>query len=160
MFSHCLYGRHSDNVAPLAAVTIQNATAATGYLPSWVCDFDASRPSKLNETTGCWLFDFADSPQAIAIVAIVHSNFQSGMPIHIQANNSNVWNAPPLHEVIIMPSWHAGHFPPQPWLDLRAVAGAGAYRYWKIAILNPNPVPLAVGEVWLGTAIRQFPFQW
>ena len=159
MLSSIVYNRYSDNIAPSATITVQTGTAATDYPVTWVADFDASRPSKLNETTGAWLFNFG-SAKTIKLAAIFHANFQAGLEIRIQANATNVWTAPSLNVAVATPAWNAGRMPTQPWVDLRAVAGAGAYQYWRVAVLSANSVPLSVGDIWLGDAYRILNAQW
>jgi hypothetical protein len=159
MFSHCIYNRWSDNLAPSATITIETGTAAAGYDPSWIADFNASRPSKLNETSGAWLFDFGSAVQ-VEIAAIFHSNIEEGHAIHIQANATDSWGSPSLDVSITMPAWKAGGYPPNPWVDLRAVTGAGAYRFWRVMIPVANAVALSIGDVWLGSTVRTFNLQY
>ena len=157
-FSHVLYNRYSDNIAPSATVTVQTGTAATGYPPSYINDRNASRPSKLNETTGAWLFDFG-SAKTVAIFALFHANFQAGLQFHLQANSADSWGAPPFDTIITMPAWNAARFPGQPWVDLRTLPGYNAYQYWRLAVLSANAVALAVGDVWMGGTVRSFNLQ-
>jgi hypothetical protein len=154
--SHCVYNRYSDNVAPAATITVPVGTVATGYQASWVADYDASRPLKLNETTGEILFDHGSAVE-IAIVAFFHCNFVEGLHVHVKRGATTA--AASIDVDITIPAWHKGRFPPQPWRDLRAVTGHGAYRYTRITVPSANSVKLSFGDIWLGTAFRTFNLQ-
>lgn len=151
---NAIYNRYSDNLAPSATITVQTGTAATGYTATQIADGNIAKPSKLNETSGAWLFDFGSAKQ-IMIAAIGHHNFAAGLNVRIQANATNAWGAPSLDVPFTIPAWRVDRFPAQPWLDLSAVAGAGAYRYWRFVVVGVNPVAIAVGALWLGNIIRR-----
>lgn len=152
--AHIIYNRYSDNLAPSATITIETGTAATGYLASYIANGNNARPSKLNETSGAWLFDFG-TPTEIAIAAIGHANFEAGLDVRLQANVANSWGSPSFEAAFTIPAWRVDRFPGQPWLDLTAVSGWGAYQYWRFVAVGTNAVALAVGELWLGALIRR-----
>jgi len=150
-----IHSRYSDNLAATAAISIETGTAATGYPASQVADYNAARPSKLNEASGAWLFDMTTA-KSIAIAAIAHHNFQAALDVRLQANATNAWGGPSFEAAFTIPAWRADRFPGQPWLDLAGLAGWGPYRYWRLVVVGTNPVPLAVGDVWLGSTLRRF----
>jgi hypothetical protein len=159
-FSHVIYNQYSDNIAPDAAITVQTGTAADGYDPSWIADRNSSRPSKLEETSGAWVFDFG-SAMTVELFALLHANFVEGLVFHLQANATNVWTSPTMNVAITMPAWRAGRFPGQPWKDLRGEAGYAAFQYWRLVVSSgtPNSVALSVGDVWMGSAFRTLNLQ-
>jgi hypothetical protein len=152
--AHVIYNRYSDNLAPSATITIETGTAATGYDPENIADGDAAKPSKLNETSGAWLFDFGTATE-IAIAALFHHNFEAGLDVRLQANASNSWGAPSLEVSFVIPAWRVDRFPGQPWIDLTGQDAFGAYRYWRLLVAGTNAVALAVGELWLGAVVRR-----
>lgn len=157
--THVIYNRFSDNLAITATLSVNVGSAADGYPIANVADVNAARPFKFNETTGAVVFDMLIAKQ-VKIVAIFHANFQNALPIKIQGNATNSWATPSLDVTINMPAWHADRYPGQPWVDISAVTGAGAYRYWRVAMLTANAVPLAIGDIWLGSTLRTLNLQW
>jgi hypothetical protein len=151
---NAIYGRYSENLAlTAAAVSVDGGTIETGYDIEWIRNVNSARPVRLSTKQGMFKYHWG-SPVAIPLVAIFHANYQQGLTIHIQANNSDVWTSPSFDQTIAMPPWRADRMPPQPWLNLVGLPNYGSYSYWRVGTLVDNAVNVSVGEIWLASAVR------
>lgn len=155
-----LYCHHLDNVAPNATVTASAEDAA--YPATNLNDRNPGTPSYLTTDTGWWLFDFG-AAQRVDLVAFWRHNFDPGLTVQIQANNSDSWDGSPgpaLSTTIEIPALPEDEYPFNPFVDLREVEGyqEAGYRYWRINIPNTNTLPCGIGDVWLAAAVRQLDY--
>lgn len=149
------YGRYSDNLALTAsAVSVDGGTVETGYSVEWIRDVNAARPVRLSTKQGMFKFQYA-SRVAVPLVAILHANYAAASTIYIEGNDTDSWATPSFQTTITWPAWRADRFPPQPWKDLRALAGYGTYYYWRAGTKSDNSVNVSVGEIWLQGTFRQ-----
>lgn len=165
-----IYQYYGDNVAPEATVTVQtgSGSADPDYGPESLIDDNPAKVSKIDSTTGAWMFEF-DAPQRIDLVALIHHNFDAGANVKIQANTSDSWGTPALEASFTIDPWYGTgthRWPRQPWLDLTGssgVAHAGSvtgyttagYAFWRL-IVTSNSQNLQLGGVWFGETIRRF----
>jgi hypothetical protein len=155
MAVNLIYQHGSDQVADNATITVQTGTVDPEYPASNLVDSNPAKPAKILETSGAWKFAFAGA-QRVDFLAIPHHNLTAGLQVRIQGNATDAWGAPTFNALITIPTWRDDGWPVGPWLDLTAQAGysAGGFQYWRLTVVGANAAPVALGEVWLGSAIR------
>lgn len=153
MSANAIYQRASDNVA--AGGTLTASSEADGYPAEYLVDLKPQRPSKLDGTTGNWVWEFS-SPQRIDLVAIIHHNLDAGLDVRFQGNATNVWGGPTLNEAFTIPSAREDGYPVNPWLDLTGATGysVSGFRFWRLVVVGVNSADVSIGEVWLGETKR------
>jgi hypothetical protein len=152
-----LYAHHLDNVAPLSTVTASAEDPA--YLAVNLIDRNPGKPAKLTTTSGYWLGDFGEGgAQVISAVALWKHNFDPGLEVLFQANDTDAWADPALSVAIPIPALPEDDYPFDPWVDLRDAVGFDpylGYRYWRLVVTGTNSEPVAVGDLWLSSELRE-----
>jgi hypothetical protein len=143
-----IYGLPSDNVAPLATITVNTGTVDPTYPAANLADLIPAIPAQLTTTTGSWKLAFG-AAQRIDIVAIPHHNLIAGLDVRIQGNAADAWGAPTLNTTITIPAYRQDLFPVGSWIDLTGVAGyaVGGFQYWRLVIVGANASAVKVGEL-------------
>lgn len=156
MAVNLVYQRVSDQVADDATITVQTGTIDAEYPLAGLTDGNPAKPTKLNETSGAFLFTFG-AAQRIDLIAIPHHNLTAGLEVRIQGNAADAWGAPTFNALITIPAWRSDGWPVGPWLDLRSDPNysVGGFQYWRLAIVGVNAAPVALGQVWLGAEFRE-----
>lgn len=149
-----LHARASDNVAPDATLSQSVGAVETAYPLTALIDGTFGKPCKWTGLTGDVIFDHG-APVTIALVAFGPHNLTAGLGgVKLQRNATNSWGSPSLDTTITIPPYRADGTSNNPWKDLTAVAGYGAYRYTRLHISTANGAAIQIGEVWLVTAKR------
>lgn len=150
-----LYCRPSENVAQYA--TVSAAAADPAYPPENLVDRVPSRPAKLTDKNGDFIFAYT-GPQRIDVASIIHANFDTGLTVFLQGNATNAWGSPTFSCRFSIPQWQYG-YPVNPWLDLTTQPGYNpmGFQYWRISIAL-NSVPISIGEVVLASRKRQLQY--
>lgn len=155
MAVNLIYQHGADQVADNATITVQTGTVDPEYPVTNLVDGNPAKPAKILETSGAWKFAFTGA-QRIDFLAIPHHNLTAGLEVRIQGNAADAWGAPTLNALITIPAWRTDGWPVGPWLDLTGVAGyaVGGFQYWRLVVVGVNAAPVAIGQVWLGAALR------
>jgi hypothetical protein len=154
-----VYQYPTDNVVG-NATTITTSGNPSDYPPSFLWDAAPGSPAKLSATSGWFLFQFPGA-QVVQLASLIHSNLAAGLSnVNIQANSINNWAAPPFNQSFTIPTWRKNGFPYNPWLDLRSLPGynPAGYAWWRISFGTVNAANISVGELWLGSTYRSFPY--
>lgn len=150
------YFHPSDRVTA-TTITAQTGTEDTAYPLTNAEDFsykNLANPSKLNETTGAWQFDFS-TPTPIA-AAVLWSNFDPALTIGLQKNAAASWGGPTVNGSIVMPDQRADFFTRKVWIDFRSVGNnpTGGLRYLRVNVPGTNSEPLGL-KILFYSQIRQ-----
>lgn len=149
-----LYAHHLDNVAPLSTVTASAEDSA--YLAENLIDRNPGKPAKLTTTTGGWVGAFA-APTVVQAVALWKHNLDPGLEVLFQMNDEDAWADPPLSVAIPIPAIPEDDYPFDPFVDLRDAEGYDeyGYLYYRLWVPSANTAPVAVGDLWLASELRQ-----
>lgn len=149
------YGHYSDNVAPLATVSVQSGSGDPDYPATNLNDLVVARPAQLTTTTGAFVFAFP-AQQRVDLVAIPHHNLSAGLEVRIQGNATDAWGAPSFNRQITIPAYREDGLPPGAWLDLTIQPGyvQAGFQYWRLVIVGVNAAPIKITEVVLLATMR------
>lgn len=134
-------------VGELADVTV-SGTEDTAYPVERATDWSyayLAAPSKMVETTGAWVFDFA-SAQPVAGVLIEH-NFDEDLAFDFQANATNSWGGPTVDISATAPAKRKNDYTRHIFIDLRDVVGydpATGLRYFRLNVTGTNGEPIGI----------------
>ena len=150
-----LYGLPSQNVASLATWTATPEDSA--YPAANLVDLNPGKPSKLTATSGSWVGDFG-ATQRVDIVALWHHNFDAGLTVLWQGNDSDSWGSPALSEAFVIPPLPADRYPRCPFLDISPLmqGSPAGYRYYRLSVPSANSAYLAIGDLWLASVANDF----
>lgn len=151
--ANLLFQKPTDNIAAAATLSVDTGTEDAAYPATNLVDLNPAKPAKLTTTTGSFVFAFP-APVNVDLVALIHHNLDEGLEVRIQGNAANVWGAPTLDELIVIPPYRSDGFPINPFTDLTGIVGR-TFEFWRLEIVGVNSVPVQIGEVWLGATKRQ-----
>lgn len=154
--SNFAYFHPSDNVAPNATVSIGTGNADSSYPAANATLLTYAKiaaPSKLQEVTGAWVFDFGSAQRVDAMV--LWHNFDASLGVSFQGHTSNAWGSPTLTTVLTIPSKRADGYTVKVYKDLTGVTGysASGLRYWRLNVSGSNSVPVGI-KILLFSQIR------
>lgn len=157
-----VYVLPSENLSPLATGggvdwAVNTGTGDSGYPPTNLGDLNPAKPAKLTSTTGSWVRDLG-SAKEVQIAGIVMHNLTAGLNVRLQGNATNAWGAPSLDLAFTIPAYHEDGMPVNAWinvLDNTANAGARTFQFWRVVVVGVNAAAVAVGDVVLGSTLRQ-----
>lgn len=111
-----------------------------------------SRPSKLLDDNGDWVFDFG-GPANVAAFALIYHNFEEGLPAILQWNSSNAWGSPAGQQTITIPAATEDGWTVNSWIE---VTGSPTYQFWRLLVGGSpgNSLPLALGRPYFSGALR------
>jgi len=147
-----LYQYPSDNVAPTyATIGVNTGSEDADYPAAYLADGRPGRPAKLTTTSGSWVFAFA-APTRIDLVALGAHNITAAT---LEGNATNAWGGPTFSQALTIPAATADGHTAHAWLDLTTKTGysVGGFQFWRLVV--SGPVACAVGELWLGSTVRQ-----
>ncbi len=149
------YTYPSEEVRPTWTRT--GGVDAVGYTTASLNDDNPAAPYKVDSNYVRLVGD-CGAPTSVAIATIIHPNFDEALPnILFQGSNSLTFGG--FTVPFTAPHWLTDEFPTNLVCDLRPF-GSPAYRYWSIVtgngtgLVDPNSVPIAIGEVKLYTAVH------
>jgi len=150
------YFHPDDNVAPNATVSIGTGTANSSYPATNATLLTYAKiaaPSKLQEVTGAWVFDFG-AAQRVDAVLLWH-NFDAGLGVSFQGHTSNSWGTPTLTTALTIPSKRADDYTVKVYKDITGVSGysASGLRYWRLNVSGSNSVAIGI-KILLFSQIR------
>ena len=148
------YCRPSDNIAATATITLPSGTADSAYPSANLVDLDPAKPAKLTTTTGRWVFNFGSAKELLAAV-LAHTNIDAGLEVRLQGNATDAWGAPSLNQTFTMPAAAQHDFRASAFVNLSAVSPR-TYQYWSVVVVGTNAAAIAIGEIVLSSALRQF----
>jgi len=137
----------TDNIAgTYATVGVNSGTEDPDYPAAYLADGRPGRPAKLTTTSGSWVFDFGTA-KTVALVALGPHNLASAT---LEGNSTNAWGSPAFSAALTIPAATADGHSVNAW---RVLAGTPSYQFWRLVV--SGSVPCAVGELWLGSTVRQ-----
>jgi len=137
----------ADNVAgTYATVGVNTGTEDPDYPAAYLADGRPGRPAKLTTTSGSWVFDFGTA-RALALVALGPHNLSAAT---LEGNATNAWGSPSFSAALTIPTETADGHSVNAW---RLLAGTPSYQFWRLVV--SGAVACAVGELWLGSTVRQ-----
>ena len=141
----------SDNIAgSYATVGVNTGTEDPDYPAAYLVDGRPGRPAKLTTNAGSWVFDFG-AAQAVEMVALGPHNLSAAT---LEGNATNDWGSPAFSASLTIPNATADGHSVNVWRDLAALGSpVPSYQFWRLVV--SGPVPCAVGELWLGSTLRQ-----
>jgi hypothetical protein len=155
-----IYQRYSDNVARLATITIETGVdpGDANYGPAALVDDNPAKVAKIDSLTGAWQFAYA-AKQPVALVGLVHHDFDAGANVKIQGDDGPNWAAPAFSAAITIPAWLGSgtrRWPVNPRLDLTEADGYDeeGWQYYRL-LVTTNSQNVQLGQAWLGETIRR-----
>ena len=150
--SAVLYQYPSDNIAgAYATIGVNSGSEDADYPAANLVDGRPGRPAKLTTASGSWVLAFGGATR-IDIVALGAHNLTAAT---LQGNATNAWTAPTFSQALTIPAVTADGHSGNAWLDLTTKSGysASGFQYWRLLVTSA--ANCAVGELWLGSSIRQ-----
>lgn len=141
----------ADNIAgTYASVGVNSGTEDPDYPAAFLADGRPGRPAKLTTTSGSWVFDFG-SAKTVSLVALGPHNLSAAT---LEGNATNAWGSPAFSAALTIPAATADGHSVNAWRDLTALGSpVPSYQFWRLVV--SGPVACAVGELWLGSTVRQ-----
>jgi len=155
-----IYQRYSDEVARLATITIETGVdpGDATYGPAALVDDNPAKVAKIDSVTGAYQFAYP-AKQPVALVGLVHHDFDAGADVLIQGDDAADWVTPAFEAAITIPPWLGSGtraWPVNPWLDLTEEYDYEplGWQYYRLVITG-NSQTLQLGQVWFGETIRR-----
>jgi len=148
------YNHPGDNVIADATLTVAAGTIDPLYPLVNLSDCNPALPATFTTAQARIVFDWG-TPVTIAFVAVIQHNLT--VAARWEAHSANTWTAPSLSEAFDVADLQADGYRTNLWQDVRAVTGAGAYRYGSLVVDTDNDAPISLGEIWIGTVVREVP---
>jgi hypothetical protein len=128
-----------------------------GYDVDKLTDRDPSNPLKIVEVS-IELEGDLGSAKRVDVVTLHHHNFQEGTTLHLQMGTSTSWSSPSSVDMTVdVGPWSDDGFAPHVCFDVVAaypVEGNRTFRYLRILNIDPNDVPVAIGEIVVGGVLQ------
>lgn len=145
------YALPDDDLAP-TAITITASAEDSGYPAENLVTENPAQPAKLTTTSGTWVLEFASPVTPVAVV-LVYPQLDAGLTVVLEGNSANTWATPSISQVIPIPGPHEDDQAISPIVE---IPSPGSCAFWRLHIVDPNSVPVAVGRLMLLGALRTF----
>lgn len=138
------YSKFGQDASRLALWSVASGTEDPGYLATNLSGRDITAPAKMTTTSGIWRADLSGFTgyQTLIGAALIHSNFQPGLEVHLQGSGDPAFGTIGTDAVFTIPDLKNN------WPQNPIVRFSGAlHPYWQVNVVGDNPVPLSVGHI-------------
>jgi hypothetical protein len=151
MAAKLLFSHPADNLIASATPSAVAGTVDSLYPLENLGNGNPALPCKFTTLQGRIVFDFG-SAVSVPLPALIHHNLT--VAARWEANATNSWGSPSLSVAFPVATLDTDGYRSNLHLDVSAATGYGAYRYWSVVVDTDNAAALVLGELWLGSTIR------
>lgn len=148
------YALPTDNIASLPTWALGSGAVDPNYGLDYLFDGSPLLQVKFTGDTADITADFTTAKQ-IKAISIHGHNFKEGLNIRAQKHTSNSWGTPDVDVAVTVAAQQADGLSPDIFCDLSTTSDK---RWFRLSIPSNDSVNLVIGEIWIWTEIREFPY--
>lgn len=141
------------------AIAIAGSAEDPTYPAANLISEDPAKQAKLTSGTGSYVLTFSAKVAPVAVFLLYHY-LDAGLNVEIQGNDTDVWTSPAFSMAITIPpkrldgpTYQKWTF--SPWKLLGTLPDPTGYLYWRLAIHGTNSQNVAIGRLFLASAIHR-----